>query len=57
MVKNVCGHSNDMTLQLALSHKGIMKETDFFHVDTNLGKLIFTVVIIGWAWSRIGMVF
>ena len=30
---------------------------NFFHADTNLGKLKFTSIIIGWACSKMGEAF
>ena len=34
-----------------------MECADFFHVDTNLGKLKDTLIIIGWAQSKMGETF
>ena len=33
-----------------------MKLADFLHVDTNFEKLKVTLIIVGWAWSKIGVV-
>ena len=32
----------------------LMKSADFLCADTNLGKLIVTLIIIGWAQSKMG---
>ena len=32
----------------------LMNLADFLHADTNFGKLKVTLIIIGWAWSKIG---
>ena len=40
--------------QLLLQNK-LMKQPNFFHVDTNLQKLKVDCVLSGWAWSRLGV--
>ena len=37
--------------QVLLLNK-LMKQPNFFHVDTNLQKLKVDYVLSGWAWSR-----
>lgn len=57
MVKNRTGYSGLRTLKLAVSQDGINGITDFLHGDAILGKLKVTVIIIGWVWSKIVVVF
>ena len=40
-----------------ISREWIDKKLNFFPVDTNLGKLVFNLIIIGWAWSKMGKTF
>ena len=44
------------TIYLDYLNNEVMNWADFLHVDTNLGKLKVTIIIIGWAWSKIGAV-
>ena len=40
------------TLKSAVSQEWIDEIADFLHADSNLGKLKVTLIIIGWAWSK-----
>ena len=40
------------TLKSALSQEQIDQLADVLHADTSFGKLKITLIIIGWAWSK-----
>ena len=53
--KNVNGLLGLGTLKYKIYLKNeLMKSADFFNVDTNLGKLKVSLIVIGWAWSKNG---
>ena len=55
--KNVNGLLGLGTLKYKIYLKiELMKSADFFNVDTNLGKLKVSLIVIGWAWSKTGEV-
>ena len=55
--KNVNGLLGLGTLKYKIYLKNeLMKSADFFNVDTNLGKLKVSLIVIGWAWSKTGEV-
>ena len=42
------------TLKSIVSQEWIDELGWFLHADTNLGKVKVTLIIIGWAWSKMG---
>ena len=55
--KNVNGLLGLGTLKYKIYLKNeLMKSADFFNVDTNLGKLKVSLIVVGWAWSKTGEV-
>ena len=56
VIKNGHGLLDRGTLKSAVHKNELMNWADFLHADTNLGKLKVTLIIIGWAWSKMGEV-
>ena len=50
-----CGQKWDSKTDYLETEK--IKWTDILHTGTNSGKLIVTLMIFGWMWSKIGVAF
>ena len=57
IVKYGCGHSVHGTLTLVVFQEGINGITDILHADTNSERLQVTLMIFGWSWSKVSMIF
>ena len=56
VVRNGCGHYGLRTVKLAVSQEGI-NGINWFLVHKNSGKPKVSLIIFGWWWSKLGMVF
>ena len=57
VVRNRCGQSGCRTLKLTVTQKCADGVNRFFNTGANSGKLKVALIVFGWLWSKMGMIF